>query len=212
MSTTNFVKLNGISSDATARDVEEFMMYCGSVRTVVLTADAMSETGQSAIVEFENSNGVEMAQLLSGAVFQHHEVHIEPFNDQKKNVETEIGASTGTIPTGIPTTTTTTTTATTTVPNPDSTENYRPPSLLRSAMEAMEKLQERKILSKGGKLLNRLREEAKQVPKGISSVTLQVIDSVESNNVAPGTKATLDQWDYMPTQPQWGKKAEWDDK
>ncbi|KAH9597116.1 RNA recognition motif domain [Trypanosoma melophagium] len=195
MSTTNFVKLYGISTDATARDVEEFMMYCGTVRSVVISADPMSETGQSAIVEFEDSNGVELAQLLSGAVFHHHEVHIRPFNDKKKNIELKIETGRERVPTA--------------VTDPNISENHRPLSLLRSAMEAVEKLQERKILSKGSGLLNRLRQEAKQVSYGISSATVQVIDRVGSTTVGVGTKPTMEQWDYMSTQPQWGKRMEW---
>ncbi|KEG09262.1 hypothetical protein DQ04_05521040 [Trypanosoma grayi] len=189
-----FVKVKGISADTTARDIEEFMMYSGKVRTIVVKADKESPTSYSAVVEFEDEKSVEVAQLLSGAVFQHREVTIVPMHPEAREDASGEAATAGL---GV------------NEPAPQIYGEHREPSVLRYAIEAAEKLQKHLTISGCNELLDKLRQQLREADYSIAVATAEAKKKMEHGMFFVGKEATREQWDYTPSQPQWGKKCEW---
>ncbi|RNF02231.1 hypothetical protein TraAM80_06524 [Trypanosoma rangeli] len=186
MSKSSRVRVDGLTANAAARDVEDLLGYCGKVVNVVVSDDPKGVTGCSAVVEFEYEGSVEVAQLLSGTVFQGNEVRITPLNDEATNQ-------------GRPTS-----------PGLDATRTSarKKKRFLRNAVGVAEKIQKYRVISNCRDILGGLCQHVRNADHALIMATMQAQNCTEDNRVVGGEEATTEQWDYTNSQSQWGKKPE----
>jgi hypothetical protein len=219
------VLVTGLPAEGvTETDVRQFMTFCGGIDAIHLfhaehmRASSPSLTPSStALVCFKHASSVGYAELLSGSLFQGKVIHIErPTHKEEgegKEREDAVNAKTALVGAngdkyGDPSTAAG-------ADGFDATDEAVPETMTGLWMRARMQRAATAMRSKADQLVSGAREQVAKVKQGALSLELRathVVHNVrEMREYVPvyGNGPTRAQYDYTPTQPQWGEKPTW---